>query len=106
MKNYLTIMTLVLGCVFSAVAQTNKDIEFTEGKMTVQCADPVDVIADLTSDKYKELPIWSGDDPSGKLILMANDKTNTWTIIQFNGGRVCILGVGGNHTQIWNGPLV
>lgn len=40
------------------------------------------------------MPAWVGKDEGSKYVLMANEKTKTWTIVQFNDQVACVLGTG------------
>lgn len=62
------------------------------------------VIESLQNSNYKEVPIWSGIDEKSKYALFANEKTKTWTFIQFNQNIACILGVGEKSQLIFTGP--
>ncbi len=60
----------------------------------VICEKTEKVIETLQKGQYKETPIWIGHDEKSKYALFANEKTKSWTIIQFNENIACILGVG------------
>jgi hypothetical protein len=68
------------------------------------CEKTEKVIESLQTGQYKETPSWIGRDEQSRYALFANEKTKTWTIIQFNENIACILGVGDNHMQILLGP--
>ena len=55
------------------------------------------IVEVISGSKYSEQPVWVGQDDTSKYVMMANEKTGTWTIIQFNDQIACILGSGENH---------
>lgn len=60
----------------------------------VVCAEANAMFKALADSDYKEIPVWHGVDSSSHYGLITNQKTGTWTIIQFNHEMVCILGIG------------
>lgn len=60
----------------------------------VPCEKTETVINGLLNNDYKEQPIWIGVDDKSKYSIFANEKTGSWTIIQFNDKIACILGAG------------
>ena len=75
----------------------------------VECVDTETLFRGLISSDYKENPIWLGIQPGTTLLrytLFINEKTKTWTLIQFNEKLACVLGIGENSTQIFTGPKI
>jgi hypothetical protein len=72
----------------------------------VICDTPKTVIETLTGEGYQEQPFWIGNDETSRYILLANEKTKSWTIVQFNKNIACILGTGDNHKQVFSKPAV
>ena len=70
----------------------------------VVCDTPKTVIETLTGAGYREQPFWAGNDETSRYILLANERTKSWTIVQFNNKIACVLGTGENHRQIFLGP--
>ncbi len=64
------------------------------------------VIERLQNGQYKENPNWIGYDEKSRYALFSNEKTRTWTMIQFNDKIACILGVGEGSRIIFSGPKV
>ena len=60
-------------------------------------------------EQGQELPTWigrgDGEDTSQTTILV-NEKTKTWTIVQFEKGRACVLGSGVGSRPIFTGPVL
>lgn len=53
------------------------------------------VLAEIAKSEYKEHPVWIGE--AGKTVKVAvvvNEKTKTWTIIQYNESIACLLTAG------------
>jgi hypothetical protein len=70
----------------------------------VICDTPKIVIETLTGTGYREQPFWAGNDKSSRYIMLVNEDTGSWTIVQFNNNIACVLGTGENHRQIFLGP--
>ena len=70
----------------------------------VVCEKTEKVIEGLQQGQYKENPAWIGYDSTSKYALFANEKTRTWTMIQFNETIACIIGTGEGSKQIFSGP--
>ncbi len=70
------------------------------GQIVVQrpvvCGDATTVFAEITGKDIKEFPQWTGlnDSGTGGFVLLVNQKTKTWTFIQFEKSTACILGLG------------
>jgi hypothetical protein len=73
---------------------------------TVVCEKTVLVIESLQNGDYKEQPSWIGYDDKSKYSLFTNEKTKTWTMIQFNDTIACIIGSGEGSIQVFTGPKV
>jgi hypothetical protein len=65
------------------------------------------VVESLTGSEYKEIPLWFGREQDNNLNvygLLVNEKTGTWTFIQFNNNVACILGAGEGFQINYTGP--
>jgi hypothetical protein len=72
----------------------------------VVCNDTSVVFKALTDGDFKEQPIWVGAAEDSKYTLFVNEKTGTWTVIQFDSKNACVLGEGIKSKQISNGPKI
>jgi len=66
-------------------------------KKEVYCDKTETIISILKGDDYQETPIWFGKEKDSKApnyALFVNQKTKSWTIIQFNKDTACVLGAG------------
>jgi hypothetical protein len=70
----------------------------------IVCDTPKIVIETLTGSGYQEQPFWSGTDKLSRYIMLVNEDTGSWSIVQFNNNIACVLGTGDNHRQIFSGP--
>lgn len=60
----------------------------------VLCASLKDVF-EIIVNEFKEKPIWIGvSDHKHNFVLMMNDETKSWTLLETNSERACVLGVG------------
>ena len=56
-----------------------------------------------------EKPIWVGKGDgvdTSRTVLLANEKTKSWTIVQFDKNMACVLGSGVGSQQIFTGPVI
>jgi len=56
-----------------------------------------------------EKPIWVGQGDgadTSKTVILANEKTKSWTIVQFDKNMACVLGSGISSQQIFTGPVI
>lgn len=75
-----------------------------ELQKTVICDRSTAVLNGLQAGQYKEVPRWTGiaSNDETSFVIMANEKTGTWTIVQFNSEVACILGEGKNSSIVEN----
>lgn len=66
----------------------------------VVCADVKTVIETITGEGYNEQPYWIGKDETSKYVLLVNERTREWTMIQFTDQIACILGTGSSSRLI------
>lgn len=78
-----------------AVAQ--QDYVTVEKK--VVCGETKKVLEELFV-QFEEVPVWTGDEPGSRYGLLINEKTNSWTLIQFNENVTCIIGAGTDSKEI------
>ncbi len=64
------------------------------------------VIESLQKGEYKEQPVWIGVDESSRYSLFVNNRTKTWTMIQFNQQIACIIAVGTKAKMLPSGPSI
>ena len=50
----------------------------------VICDDTAVVLKWALDNEFKEQPIWMGVDRTSRYSLLANEKSGTWTLVQFN----------------------
>jgi len=81
-------LSLLLLASISALAEPMK------ANKTVLCDKAESVISALTDSDYREKPIWIGKSPNNNFGLLINDKTGTWTLIEFDNKIACVLGSG------------
>lgn len=79
-----------LFCLTSPIANA----QVIETKKPVVCAPMQQLVKELQEEK--EIPLWAGEQPGGDsgYMLFVNEKTQSWTFIQFDGKMACILGMG------------
>ena len=70
----------------------------------VLCDETAVVLKWALDNDFKEQPFWMGVDRTSRYSLLVNEKTGTWTFIQFNKDVACILGTGVGHHAILLGP--
>lgn len=80
-----------LFCLASTIAYANQPVTVNK---PVVCSDIKSIIEFVSGEEFKEVPSWAGKDENSKYIMMSNEKTKTWTILQFNDKIACIIGTG------------
>jgi hypothetical protein len=90
------LMALIF-CLVSTISNAQNN-NFKELNKKVSCGPFNDIVKILMSTQYKEIPIWSGLDISEgtSYALFHNEKTGTFTLIEFNKNIACVLGEGTN----------
>jgi len=88
-----------LFCLTSTIANA-QDIPAVEVKKSVFCADAKSVFKNITESEWEETPVWVGNGADSTFTLIANEKTGTWTLIQFNQEIACIIDVGVDHSLL------
>lgn len=94
MRQY--IMAFLL-CLISTVANAQA---FTTNKPVI-CDDSKTVIAFL-GERYGERLVWMANDAQdlSKFGLFVNEKTKSWTLLQFTTEVACVVGLGQNSKLI------
>jgi hypothetical protein len=74
----------------------------TTTKKEVYCDNTNKLLLILQSDDYEELPIWfgKGEGKAPNYSLLVNQKTKSWTMIQFNNEIACVIGTGENFNLL------
>jgi hypothetical protein len=62
----------------------------------IVCDSTEKIAAEIVKGEYQEKPIWAGvgEEKHGAFMILANQKTGTWTILQTSGQWSCIIGTG------------
>ena len=81
-----------LFCLTSTLANA----QIFESKNTVHCGETKYILANLIGEEIEEHPFWVGVNEASKTstVVMINDRTQTWTVVQFDKKIACVLGVG------------
>lgn len=96
-KIFLFIMTFGITSVLAEPRTINKPIVCEETRI---------VVSALLSSEYEEFPIWTGSGENSRYSLFANEKTKSWTLIQYDEKIACVLGVGTHYRMVYNGPII
>lgn len=99
--NKVKLLVLAVLLPLTAVAQTTVE-------KPLQCL-PTEVLIKQLQTQYTEQVAWYGTEPNSQLpvyTLFSNEKTQTWTLVQFNTQVACILGSGTGSTAVITGSKV
>ena len=100
MYRFLTVLILLAPLLASAEPiQINKP---------VTCENTLLIFQALV-EQAGEKPIWVGKGDgtdTSKTVILANEKTKSWTIVQFDKNMACVLGSGVGSQQIFTGPVI
>lgn len=94
---FLIITVFVFTSVMAVPRTINKPIV---------CEETSVVLTTLFSGEYQEFPIWMGTGENSRFSLFANEKTKSWTLIQYDEKIACVLGVGTQYRMVFNGPSI
>jgi hypothetical protein len=86
-----------LFCLTSTIAYANEIITVNK---PVFCSDIKSLIEFLSGGEFREMPIWTGKDDKSRYVILSNEKTKTWSIVQFNDQIACVLGAGINGSIV------
>ena len=100
MYRFLTVLILLAPLLASAEPiQINKP---------VTCENTLLIFQALV-EQAGEKPIWVGKGDgtdTSKTVILANEKTKSWTIVQFDKNMACVLGSGVGSQLIFTGPVI
>jgi hypothetical protein len=100
----LLILSLFIALLLQTAASSDNTVREINRK--VQCGVAKEILAVLVSEDYMEAPYWMGEDSSTGYVLMVNERTRSWTLLQYNDDTACVLGTGIKHRRVYNGPLI
>jgi len=88
---------VVLVCL-CLIGTTSNSEQFFEYKKPITCTDFRFLISTLSNEEIGEKAIWIGSDQDSNsaTAVMVNEKTLTWTVVQYNEKTGCILSSGTN----------
>jgi len=86
--------------VFAFAQQQQQPQEIITANKEVTCVDTATLMNALEKSEFKEIPYWMGTDSDSYWGLVVNEKTGTWTMIQFTQDLGCIIGSGKNHKLV------
>jgi len=97
---YLLLSILLVSPITFAEALTPDENGVTMQMKPVPCKDTKS-LAEEVANKYGEEPVWQGNDVEGesKYTITYNKRTKTWTMIQYDDNKACVLGYGQNVTK-------
>jgi hypothetical protein len=70
---------------------------------TVVCGPTTEVFESIAKE-WKEAPVWASHLEDSRIVLTANEKTKTWTIIQFNETVACVIEAGEKYQFSFEKP--
>ncbi len=90
-----TAIALLATVLFSSTSQARESNFFNSDKPVI-CGKFSVIIEVLMGDKFREVPVWLGADAQdgSSYSLFINDKTKTWTFVQYRSDTACVLGTG------------
>lgn len=98
-------MRKIVVAFLSALTSLVVDAQVYKFDKPVVCSS-LKVVIEYVSGEFDEAPFWRGSDETSKYILMVNETTTTWTMIQYNNDLACIVGVGNSSKLINLGKFV
>jgi sulfur carrier protein ThiS len=94
-------MINILFGIAAAIAVNLTSVAQTIEQKPVECDRSKKLLDALQSNEYNEKPVWFGQDGGKKsgYVLLVNQKTQDWTLVQYNQEVACIIGHG-SQSQI------
>lgn len=71
----------------------------------LNCNSTTGVFEKIARSEFKEKPVWIGSNKTSKIVVVVNEKTGTWTIIQFNDEIACLFAAGEGYRLIMGEDL-
>lgn len=98
MINHLAVAFLfcLVGTIANAQKKPEEPTQLRQLSKTVVCAPIETIFGALSSNDVQELPIWVGKDQEqqSQWAVFVNQKTGTFTIVQFGVSTACVIGMG------------
>jgi len=87
--------TAALAFLF-CLASTIANAQVFESKKDITCGKTSFMLKTLSGKDVEEHPIWVGttDETKTRTVILVNNATQTWTIVQLDNKIACILSVG------------
>lgn len=88
------IRQFLLGCLLLPAVSSAQPVAIDT---KILCNETKIVLAEIAKSEYRELPLWVGEtsrQSKTKTAIVANEKTRTWTLIQYNEDVTCIIAIG------------
>lgn len=88
------IRQFLLGCLLLPAVSLAQPV-VVDNKMI--CNSTRIVLAEIAKSEYREVPLWVGEvskESKVKLAIVANEKTGSWTLLQYNDEVACLMSVG------------
>ena len=89
----------ILCCLIATIVYAGQAYK---GKKEVVCASLKDVVEFVSGQEFQEEPYWVGSDQVSKFVMMVNSKTGTWTMIQYDNKKACIIGTGAKSQAVFS----
>jgi hypothetical protein len=101
-----TMKYIIATVLFTAALAASAQSARTFNKPVV-CGDRDSVVKELAGQQYQEQPVWFGREPDTNdgYSLFVNQKTGTWTLIQFDQRLACIIGAGTGSRTIFGSSM-
>jgi hypothetical protein len=94
-------MKQILAVVIMACALGLAHADLYELRKVIYC-DTHEAIFTALAQDFLEQPVWAGfsDAQSTRLLLTANPKTGTWTMVEYGEDFACVIAVGRDHKSL------
>lgn len=84
-------MNALIALLFVPVVDQDLDPFYIDRK--IEC-DKIELVFEHFVTKYAEMPVWHGKDRNSGYLLLVNERTGSWTMLQYADDIACVLGVG------------
>ena len=94
-------MKYLLLCVFITTVAHADELKDHQYAKPVYCYTTQEFFTMLKKSDYREQAVWIGNAGVSKYSLFTNEKTGTWTIVQFDKEDACMIGAGEGSKNIY-----
>ena len=103
--NRIAVAIIVTITLTMMLYMKNAKAEPKELQKPVLC-DTLENVVSAVAKQFGEKPMWAGKDKATQYVITFNEKTKSWSFVQFDKDMACVLGTGEGGQLIFIPNLV